>query len=365
MVGKHIITASNDTRQQFSLSIDALESNDSRNLITNGSFQVCQLPTPFDASNVLAPNNDGGHIMDRWYQLQDGNNKWNFDNNISRIGSLAASQAFRATKVATDTSRFAIVQGLDVQPSKLISLNGKVSLSFWARSSGVTNLRWALLHWDSGTYNNTHDLVAVWPGSSGVEPTWAVNYTRKVLGNLTPVTSSWQQFTFPNLTVNAPTTTNHYFLVIWADDYGIPASSTVDISEVCLTPTTLAAPYQYKEYQKELWESKRFLQVIRASGASNLLFHGLVDGNGVANIIYNYEREVVKVPPTITLYGGSLWSYIDYAASPITQSGTAPTITYTTKNLVKWTGPASLTGAYGVDVISSAINEGIIVDASF
>lgn len=272
------------------------------NLIINPQFSVAQRGTTFDSTTTPA-NNDDTYLLDRWILLSDGNDTVD----VSQETTTVPDGAFTAIKLDVETAnkKFAIFQPLEQKDCASL-VGGVVSASFEARAGGsnatVDKLRAAIISWQGTADSITSDVVSSW-GAEGANPTLATNWTYESTPADLTLTTSFQQFTIENASIDTAST-KQFGLLIWCDNSDGTVADTVFIGNVQMVEGA-QAPSQFlaRNYQLETAMCRRYCQVIGTEAA----YQGF--GTGVAatstNIYIVMHLDKMRVVPALSVSSAS------------------------------------------------------------
>jgi hypothetical protein len=279
-----------------------------KNRLINTQFRVFQRGTPI-TSTSLFPNNDNAYCWDRWLLLSDGNNVANVS--VGAAGAGAPAALGGGLTVVTPNKKFGILQIVDFYDSPVPSMieSGKVSLSFYAYSTGTTiaNLRAAVLRWNGGV---STDPIATWE-ASGVNPTLIAPWAYQGVSANLPMTAGWQRYTLENVPTAGITTGNYIAVMIWCDDTNAIAGDNIAITAVQLEEGAKATEYEDELWPQEIFRCYRFfrtsfawmLGVYPSLGPSDRTGALTTVANGSGRFMWNL---VLNPPmwrnPTVTLY---------------------------------------------------------------
>jgi hypothetical protein len=313
-----------------------------KNRLINTQFRVFQRGTPI-TSTSLFPNNDNAYCWDRWLLLSDGNSVANVS--VGAAGAGAPAALGGGLTVVTPNKKFGILQIVDFYDSPVPSMieSGKVSLSFYAYSTGTTiaNLRAAVLRWNGGV---STDPIATWE-ASGVNPTLIAPWAYQGVSANLPMTAGWQRYTLENVPTAGITTGNYIAVMIWCDDTNAIAGDNITITAVQLEEGAKATEYEDELWPQEIFRCYRFfrtsfawmLGVYPSLGPSDRTGALTTVANGSGRFMWNL---VLNPPmwrnPTVTLY------------NPVSATNTARNFTNATD--VACGGGLTIYGANGITI---------------
>lgn len=284
------------------------------NLLINGNFDVWQRGTSFT-------QNDDLYIADRWNALQEANSSWTFarDTDVPDSGSRYSLKASNATA----NNQCAIVQILEGKDAMPLA-NQNVSLSFYAKTTGleISNLRCAILSWNSTEDSVTSDVISSW-AQNGTNPTWATNWTMENTPSNLALTNNWQKFTIENVAIDTASMKN-IAVVIWVDDGTITSGDDFWVTQVMLNVGGQAADFTPRPHAEELSLCQRYYIRVRETTQTYAHFAtGFVTG-----IIFQVALPVtMRTTPTLTTsnighrFGGADYTLSSVTANSITGQG--------------------------------------------
>jgi len=282
-----------------------------RQAIINGNFDVWQRNTTFSTPS------DDTYIADRWNNLQEANNAWNFYR--STDAPTGSSYSLQCVNV-TANKRGGIVQIIEnIDSSKLIG--GYVSVSYWAKSTtgkAISKLYVSVVSWLSTADAVTSDVIGTWPAMAGLPATFAANWTSEG-GQAQVISTVWTEYTLLASKITTSTKTN-IALVFWTDDTTITAGDEFYITRVCLNEGQVLLGFPTRSFPEELIKCQRFYEKSYAIG----VFPGAADYSGcVSFIAYNaYVGYVSHVSLKVT----KISKPTIYTYSPVT--GTVGKLSY-------------------------------------
>ena len=281
------------------------------NLLDNGQFTVCERRrdySPFTATTTVL-NSDDTYLIDRWVWLADGNDICD----VSVSSAQAPTSAVTALKLDVETAnkKFGIFQILESMPSRVL-IGGTASLSFQAKKSGsnvtAETLRAAIVSWSGTADGVTSDLVSSW-ASAGTDPTLVANWTYENTPSNLTLTSSYQTFSIPNISIDTASAAN-VGVFIWCDDTDSTVEDLIYISNVKLEAGTTVTPYVMKDINTEIVQCKRFFQLMNNGSNQQTTGDALVTCIGpqttsipsgvlYASTVFPVE---FRISPTVTIY---------------------------------------------------------------
>lgn len=269
--------------------------------LINGGFDVWQRNTTFTTPN------DDTYGPDRWNFLVETNGAWTFTRDTDVPAASGFKYSLKATNV-TLNNQCGIVQILENVDSMKFD-DKVVTLSFYAKTSGteIGALRATVLSWSSTADSVTSDVIGTW-ASDGTDPTFATNWTKEIAGSNLALTSSWQRFTIPNITIDTASMAN-IAVVIWVNDGTIAANDDFWITGVQLNQGDIAANWNPKSFAEELRACQRYYEKTydtsvapgTNTGAGLAIFRGsAADQSDKVIVRYQVTK---RTTPTLTLYG--------------------------------------------------------------
>lgn len=305
------------------------------NLLYNGNFMISQRGQSFSAPN------DDTYIMDRWLNLQESDGDWNFSTNAENpvsweiIDTTQGYQPFLTATNVTANSQCAIVQILELKDIQQISNlvnNQKVSLSFWAKTTGtdIANLRVAILTWAGTADSVTSDVIATW-AQGGVDPTWATSWVASEVSSVLPMGTSWQKFNIENVDLGG---LNNLAVVIWVDDGTITAGDDFSVGMVKLEAGSVCTPWNQRIYAEELALCQRYCKVLTTDVANEQVMFGFSDGvNGGS--VYRELGSPMRIAPTLSLLGVADTDYTCVTKTLASVSGCSYSSTNRSKDVMR------------------------------
>ena len=307
------------------VSTDTISSNKAR---INGDMVIWQRGTSIVSDSTPVVNDDDTYICDRWILLSDGNDI--VDVTRSSTGYEGGSDFSCQLEVETVDKKFGIVQIIEaVNCHDLIG--GKVSLSFHAMVAGsgkLDNVKAAIVSWAGTGDSPTSDIVSAW-AVEGTNPTLATSWTYENTPADLNVTSSMAEYKIENIEIDTSSTKN-VAVFIWSDVTDTDLGDDLYITDVQLTPTEEAVPFQRKPISQTAEDCTRYYQTTMTWGTVGAYQGAQVKiGVGAAthaattgNCGGNRFNHRMRTTPTVTLYH---------------QDGTAGAV-YTIHNAAKITG---------------------------
>ena len=208
------------------------------NMLANGGMRIAQRGTSF-ISTTLVPNSDGEYTLDRWALLSDGNDIVD----VTQEASVLPTGAENAIKLEVETAnkQFGIVQILEAADAEKI-IGGVASLSFQARMAAADDnthsLKAVVLAWDGTKDEPTLDVVGTWAAS--ITP--ATNWTAENTPSSLTLTTSWQEFTIENISIDTASAKN-VAVFIYCDQTDGAIDDAVYITNVKLEEGAEATDY--------------------------------------------------------------------------------------------------------------------------
>jgi len=343
-----------------------------RNYLINGDFQVWQLGTTINGTNlgqgtIPVQNNDGNYFCDGWVVVSDGNDRVDITKETSVIPTGGYTAA--AFNCQSTTQKWGIVQLLKNEDT--IALRGQsVSFQFKARiGSGdvCDRIRFALLSWTGSANAETKDVVGASWQSEGTNPDMATNWAYVNAPTIhTTLTTSYQTLSFENITV--PSNAVHLAIFIWMDDTSYAAGDIVYISDCKLEVGSEISSYFHNLFIDEIKKCHEFFcktfdienvpRDYAGSGSDNYIgsLRSVIPSTTTAG--YASGRfafpEAMRVIPTVLTYStdtdgtATYWSRIDADAE------IAAVVEETSRKSTMITGTASINIAYRIHVVADA-----------
>jgi hypothetical protein len=171
-----------------------------RNLLTNSSFYIWQNGTSFTSSG--SGNNDDSYTADQVILLSNGNDIVD----VTQGSDLESIEL----DVETANTKFGILMPLENRDVLTLLGGSEVcSLSFDMKVTGtsITDVRAAVLAWDSTADTITSDVVNAW-GVDDANPTFVANWTAENTPAANVPTTSWQRVEIENVALDTSNTTN-------------------------------------------------------------------------------------------------------------------------------------------------------------
>ncbi len=251
---------------------------------------------------IVGPRNkDGDYTADRFKLLSDGND-------IVDVARTDATSPTGSTygllaTVVTPNKKFGFMQLLENRDTLAFVKNGKASIGIVARvgaSSGIDNIRMAVIEWRGTKDAPTADPVSAW-NAAGANPTLNTDwYFANTPANIA-ITSSNQLFKVAGVTVHASTT--NIGLLIWVDDTDAVASDELYLFQAQLQPGDSLGDFVPPEPQGDLLKANRYFSKSYAQDAAPgsetndgvIVFIGGASGNnGNGNVFFPVE--MFKLP---------------------------------------------------------------------
>lgn len=228
-----------------------------RNLIINGSFNVAQRGSTFDATTTFL-NSDDTYLLDQWILLSDGNDI--VDVTQENGGGVSGEDDYVRLDVETVSKKFGLLQILENYNCRDI-IGDVCSLSFEAKVTDITKLsdiRAVVLSWDSTSDTVTSDVVSAW-NAEGSVITPATNWTAENVAADLGVTASWARYTIENISIDTSSTTN-VALFIYSNDVATndTAGIFLELTKVQIVPGAVAAPFIHRDFSEEYHFCQKF-----------------------------------------------------------------------------------------------------------
>ena len=253
------------------------------NLIINGDSVI-------DQRAVSTAINDDTYAWDRWVILSDGNGVVTPSQESSDL-PFGARSAGKLT-VAIANKKFGILQIVEGKNSKSI-ISSIASLSASAKSSGISNMRVAILSWDSTEDSVTSDVVSAW-NAAGTDPTLVANWTYENVPANIGLSASWNSG-FDALNVSIDTaSTKQVAVFMWVDDTDASVSDTLLVTNVKLEQGPQATDFEFESVDEVFEGSRRY--AINNSAVS----HG---GEALAGNGFNFNIPLgkeMRIAPAVT-----------------------------------------------------------------
>ncbi|QPJ64581.1 MAG: hypothetical protein G3M78_03890 [Candidatus Nitrohelix vancouverensis] len=261
---------------------------------------------------IGSQNKDGDYTADRFKLLSDGNDIVDLARS-AETPPAGSTYGLKAT-VVTPNKKFGFMQLLENRDTLAFVKNGKASIGIVARvnaSSGINNIRIAVIEWRGAKDAATADPVSAW-GAAGANPTLNTDwYFANTPANI-PITSSNQNFSVEDVTVNASTT--NIGLLIWIDDTDAVASDELYLFQAQLNTGDSLTDFVPPEPQGDLLKANRYFAKTYAqdsapgseTNAGAIPFIGNASGNSGSGVLF-FPVEMFETPTIRT------WSIQGYA----------------------------------------------------
>ena len=214
-----------------------------KNLLINGDFQVDQR----DETNVT----DKEYLADRWTNER---NTGTFNKTINVVDGAANS--VRCTFTVANT-RTVFYQVIEAAIAKQAIEDGFVSLSFDALSSGIANMRAAVIAW-TGTADAPTDLVTAFnEGVAGTDPTLAANFVYENVPANLALTGAFQRFTIEGVAIDAANVKN-IIVAFWNDDSDVAVNDYLEFRDVQLEAGDVATGMERRPFDVEFQRCQRY-----------------------------------------------------------------------------------------------------------
>jgi len=275
-----------------------------QNLLINGDFIISQVLTTFTSATVI-PNSDDRYLIDMWNLISDGNDACDVYQELTDVPTNGRS----AIKLESETSnkQFGVVQFVEQKRAKQV-IGGAASLSFKIKGSGVSKVRYAVLSWSGTADTVTSDVVGTWAGA-GTEPTWAANWTREVIGDVTSM-AAWSAVTESNFLIDTASAKN-VAVVFWIDDTTITINDYFMVTDVKLEASDKASPWVAGDIVAELNECSRFRHACAITA---------MKANSASNCQTTLDHRSLRSAPT-SIYASAAIDITDATAADFSQSG--------------------------------------------
>jgi hypothetical protein len=267
-----------------------------KNLLINGEFNIAQRGTSFD-STTTPKNDDDTYLLDRWILLSGANDVADVSQTTDAPqGSVYAQKAV----VQTVNEKFGFLQIIENANCQNI-IDDVASLSFQAKtgSNAIRNIRAAILSWSGAKDVVTSDVVSSW-SAEGTDPTLVTNWTYENIPFDIPLTSNYQKFAIPDVSIDTANAKN-VAVFIWVDDTNAAVSDELFLGQVQLEKGSAVSDYEHRKIGKELMLCQRYYERLDASN-TELVGVGYVQATNLAHIAY-YMKVEKRVTPTVTITG--------------------------------------------------------------
>lgn len=282
-----------------------------RNFLINGGFTVNQRGSIY-TSATFVPNSDDNYLLDRWNFISE---VLTDAVDISQSTSSPPTGAYAAILFDQETTggQSGIVQILEARDCAPLldpggTLGRTVSLSFDVKgSSGVANVRAAVLAWDGTADAPTSDVVSTW-NASGTNPTLATNWTAEnTAANLT-VTTSWVRKKIEGISIDTSGAKN-VAVFIWVDDDDLTAGTdSFRIANVQLELSSTAHAFVPRHVSEELALCQRYYSqsydegVFASSSSDTREGMSVFESAATAGSIHDQFPARMRIAPTVAVY---------------------------------------------------------------
>lgn len=244
-----------------------------RNLVINGAFDVWQRGASFSGG--------AAYTSDRW-KSQTNNNV----GTTTRQTDAPEESRYSLKVAATGTGSF-IQIGQQVEYANLAHFLGKeVTLSFWAKGTGITTVNSNIL-----SANSTEDQTVLFSGSTLSTSALTIN-------------TSWQKFTH---TFTIPSDRTAISVEFSTGD--VVSGNAIHIGQVQLELGAVATPFEHKLYSNNLIECQRYYQF-----DSYIIWSGDVTDGGTYYMYKGFPVEM-RAAPSIAYSGGGASRFPTTASS--------------------------------------------------
>lgn len=233
------------------------------NLLVNGGFDVWQ--RRLDFNGATAPDDDT-YVADRWIFLHEAgaaspNNPFDVKKTTllgfapalgAPIHACCEIEANGNLTASPSSEKFGLLQIVRSQVSAAAIGKGKASASFWLlnpTTTGIANMRAAILEWTGAPDAVTSDLVTAW-GAEGANPSLAASWAYISTPAAIPADSAWVEVKIENATVSS--TARNLALFIWADDKSFSATDIVRVTGAKLEAGVASTPYKPVSFEAAL-----------------------------------------------------------------------------------------------------------------
>jgi hypothetical protein len=170
-------------------------------------------------------------------------------------------------EVETQNKKFGIIQFIENKWAQ--HFTGRyVSLQFRAATTtgkAITNIRAAVLSWDSTADTVTSDVVSAWE-NSGTNPTLVANWTyENVATNLALVADVFTLYKIENIYIDTASMAN-LAVFIWVDDTDAAVDDVLYITDVQLNEGAIALPVSVRDFDAERLLCQRFWEASYSYG---------------------------------------------------------------------------------------------------
>lgn len=276
------------------------------NALINPEFAINQRKSGLSYTSATPfANNDDSYLIDRWNHLSDGSNITDVERSSDAPTGSSFSMKFTVT---TANKKFGPCQIIESKNS--IPFDGKpVSLSFAAKTTTakvINNIRVAILSWDSAADVVTSDVVSAW-GASGVNPTFATNWTAENTASDLALTTSWQTFTIENISIDTSGMKN-LVVFVWIDDTDAAVGDELFLSQFQMNIGATALDYQQRFSEQEIALCQRYfcksydIDVAPGTGAAGGLcaWYGTSMTSAAHSFAISVKHKVsMRVAPTV------------------------------------------------------------------
>jgi hypothetical protein len=286
---------------------------------------------------TVAATADDAYYFDRWYSL-------------SQTGTVTPStlsspetgfaRGFRVTQSQVSAQRYGFAQ---ILPNDYVRelVSGNASLSFRARISNTTTLRWALLGWSGTADAVTSDVVNDWTSATYTTG----NFFITGAGSLSVIATGSQAMTaatFATLSTSAAAigaSINNLILVCWTDSTQAQ-NTTLDWHDARLTNTDVRVPVVTRSLADEMISCMGDYQLLNTNQYS--LMQDVTNAQAYTHG-FGFGIPFKRVPATPTL------------TNNMTGFG-APTVAAIDKTYISVSATASATAAARVFRFSGAVS---------
>ena len=278
-----------------------------KNILINGEFNIAQRGTSFD-STTTPKNDDDTYLLDRWILLSGANDVAD----VSQVsdapqGSATAQKAV----VQTVNEKFGFLQIIENANCQQI-IGDVASLSFQAKTgaNAIRNIRAAIISWDGTKDTVTSDVVSAW-NAEGTDPTLVTNWTYESVPFDIPLTSNYQTFAVPNISIDTADTKN-VAVFIWVDDTNAAVSDELFLGQVQLEKGSAVSDYDYRFIGEELRFSQRYFQKYTADETNGVLpttgvwrSDTRADGTMPLPVVMRVAPSIVLTETALLIYHGN------------------------------------------------------------
>lgn len=277
-----------------------------KNLLINGDFRIVQR-----GSNVIGVD-DTYQAADRWYTLQDTGTGPSVRSDNASVASPAGGGQYSDICISGGGSnkfgRMQIVESQDMFHLR----GGTVSLGFnLYTTSGISDVRAAILTWGGTADSVTSDPVSNWGSSGGTVTFGVTNWTSDyVSGNLRTADNTWARIKIEGVSISSGA--NNIAVVIWNNDTSHTVNvDSYSVNDVQLERGAICTEFDRRPLAQELqmcqrYYTKTFAQATTPAQNSGsevgaLAYYCYVTGSVTSSVIWRFPA-VMRSSPTLTFY---------------------------------------------------------------